>query len=790
MNEQAVSDFKKGLDCAVKATEYDRSGRRMEAAEQYRFASNHLVDAFEKGYPQEGLWDQVQEYINRYKNYARSVYNEETKPRILKLIRATLDLDAKTDADSLNGPLIKSHNNVSEQINTLLNSTFYQPVIPEKDKASLKNTLVQLTDRIRELKLEENRAFSVSQASTSITASNSKDVLTRDELNVLRSTSKINGQDFLPFLEEIDIKETWIFDRDFCDFAKLSLSDKQRSKFSRWVRPKEFMTNPKMIVQVSSETTKQTVVTDCSFIASIAISADYERRTGCKLITNIIYPQKNHVPVYNPSGKYMIKLHINGCPRKVIIDDFLPLDLHGELLCSYSSNPNELWVSFLEKAYMKVMGGYDFPGSSSNIDLHALTGWIPERIAIRPGTIHFNKMKVFRRVKDGFDLNQCLVTIATGTLSQEEADRAGLVPTHAYAMLDIKQIGETKLFKLKNPWSHLRWKGNFSAFDPRNWTKELQQALNYNVEKARQEDDGIFWIDYESICHFFDVICVNWDPRMFRYRTKMHHEWKVEEGPKKNLFSSYHNPQYKLTVKGKANDNIWVLLTRHITEKSDFAENSEFIGLAVYKDVSSRKIYYPYDPEPLLDTQRINSPHCLLKINASSNSDSDYILMVSQYEKKNTIRYTVSVYSDSQIATCERIKDPWRQPITKNGEWTIETAGGCPNHPDTYNRNPCFQFRIDNNSTDNQVLLELKSPKELSVGMEIVTVSANNDNAPNQFKRKTSGDYRRGYVMLELHGLPGGMFNVIPSTFQPGQIGKFILSFYCNNHMLVDQIRR
>lgn len=72
--------------------------------------------------------------------------------------------------------------------------------------------------------------------------------------------------------------------------------------------------------------------------------------------------------------------------------------------------------------------------------MHALTGWIPERVAIRLKEEDFNADAVFERLLSGLELGRCLITVATGELSDELGERTGLVPTHAYAVLNMKEI--------------------------------------------------------------------------------------------------------------------------------------------------------------------------------------------------------------------------------------------------------------------------------------------------------------------------------------------------------------
>lgn len=115
-----------------------------------------------------------------------------------------------------------------------------------------------------------------------------------------------------------------------------------------------------------------------------------------------------------------------------------------------------------------------------------------------------------------------LVSVATGELSDADAERSGLVATHAYAVLDVRTVNGVRLLKLKNPWSHLRWRGNYSELDIHHWTPELQALLHYDPHSAAQFDNGVFWIDYDSVLKFFDVVYMNWNPELFKFTYCIH----------------------------------------------------------------------------------------------------------------------------------------------------------------------------------------------------------------------------------------------------------------------------
>ncbi|KAL8623370.1 hypothetical protein ACOMHN_065904 [Nucella lapillus] len=96
---------------------------------------------------------------------------------------------------------------------------------------------------------------------------------------------------------------------------------------------------------------------------------------------------KNHVPLYNPYGKYLVRIYWMGCWRKIQVDDLLPFDEHDQLLLPVTTQTYELWPMLLAKALIKVAsldysGGNQCQEFGDMLILHNLTGWLPEAIPL------------------------------------------------------------------------------------------------------------------------------------------------------------------------------------------------------------------------------------------------------------------------------------------------------------------------------------------------------------------------------------------------------------------------
>jgi hypothetical protein len=254
----------------------------------------------------------------------------------------------------------------------------------------------------------------------------------------------------------------------------------------------------------------------------------------------------------------------------VLIDTRLPYNRDSKTpLYGHCSDPVELWVPLMEKAYAKLHGCYEnLHGGSLSQGLVDLTGGVSEKILLHSDEIKEAREngQLWKELRKYFQMGYlvgCANNVIDSDGNQEEGTgNQGIQYNHAYGVMDIRLALGLQLIRIRNPWGFGEWTGPFADEDEA-WddSKGLKEELNYQFE-----DDGTWWMKYDDwftnynrvyVCKVFPAswqqysICSEWTgntaggaypPDVDRDETTGVHT-QLDTNDK-----WFNNPQFRLTV--------------------------------------------------------------------------------------------------------------------------------------------------------------------------------------------------------------------------------------------------
>jgi hypothetical protein len=306
---------------------------------------------------------------------------------------------------------------------------------------------------------------------------------------------------------------------------------------------------------------EQGTLPDDTFLGALMATCVYP---GRDLIENIFSSRPDDFKTY---GIYTCRFYVEGEWVDVITDTNLPCirdEMSGNCALAYgrSTNPKEMWVSLVEKAYAKAVGSYEaIEKVKAHEALLHLTGG-----SIQQMHLHDDASKEFQIASGVFKFlqkqfkNDTMILLTPAELTSTEANAAHTTGTHAgssvsasimtpiddnsstmddrreeklaaaaekdaldslrpenmfhvgkmYSIIACRDVGGFELILLHNPWpSHKHWRGSWSDKST-DWDlyPELQQEFDEDpaIPWTRHNPNGYFWMTAKNLAKYFNLM--------------------------------------------------------------------------------------------------------------------------------------------------------------------------------------------------------------------------------------------------------------------------------------------
>jgi len=186
---------------------------------------------------------------------------------------------------------------------------------------------------------------------------------------------------------------------------------------------------------------------DCWLLSALAAIANAQPKVLEDAITD------------HGDGTYTVRLHKQDTrglmsSEDVRVEGTLPRTVDGQDAYAQRSDPTEMWVGIIEKAFASWKGGYGtLDGGIPSDALTALTGQSSET--------------VFMKGADSGELSSSMQEAASAQRPMVAASRAdlslkkgGIVPGHGHTILNVNEEGGTTYITLRDPFAMYEPSGN------------------------------------------------------------------------------------------------------------------------------------------------------------------------------------------------------------------------------------------------------------------------------------------------------------------------------------------